>query len=70
MRAFEPLRAEQYGDAATKSYLEAFAQLEAVDPGAVTAFAAHVGRHREDQLAAFHLRRLLNGANGARIVME
>src|SRR5690242_558583 len=63
MRAFEPLRAEQYGDAATKSYLEAFAQLEAVDPGAVTAFAAHVGRHREDQLAAFHLRRLLNGAN-------
>jgi len=70
MRAFEPLRADQFGDAATKSYLEAFAQLEAVDPGALTAFAAHVGKHREDQLAAFHLRRLLNGANGSRIVME
>src|SRR6478672_2456661 len=36
MRAFEPLRADQFGDAATKSYLEAFAQLEAVDPGALT----------------------------------
>ncbi len=70
MRAFEPLGAEQYNDAATKSYLEAFAQLEAVDPGALTAFAAHVGKHRDDQLAAFHLRRLLNGASGSRIAME
>lgn len=70
MRAFEPMRLEKYNDAATKSYLKAFAQLEAVDPGALTAFAAHVGKHREDQLAAFHLRRLLNGATGSRIVME
>ena len=70
MRAFEPLGAEQYNDAATKSYPEAFAQLEAVDPGALTAFAAHVGKHRDDQLAAFHLRRLLNGASGSRIAME
>jgi adenylate cyclase len=70
MRAFEPLRDEKYGDAATKSYLDAFSQLEKDDPGAIAAFAAHVGKYREDQLAAFHLRRLLNGATGTRIAMD
>jgi adenylate cyclase len=70
MRAFEPLRAEKYKDAATKSYLGAFSQLEAADPGAIAAFAAHVGKYRDDQLAAFHLRRLLNGATGTRIAMD
>ena len=54
----------------TKSYLEAFAKLEAGDPGAMGAFAAHVGRHADDQLASFHLKRLLNGATGTRIVMD
>jgi hypothetical protein len=34
----------QYEDPATKSYLEALAKLEAGDPGAMAAFAAHVGR--------------------------
>jgi adenylate cyclase len=70
MRAFEPLREEQYKNAATKSYLSAFSKLENNDPGAIAAFAAHVGKHREDQLASFHLRRLLNGATGVRIAME
>jgi hypothetical protein len=42
-----------YEDPATKSYLEAFAKLEAGDPGAMAAFAAHVGRHADDQLASF-----------------
>ena len=70
MRAFEPLREEQYKNAATKSYLSAFSKLENDDPGAIAAFAAHVGKHREDQLASFHLRRLLNGATGVRIAME
>jgi len=70
MRAFEPLRDEKYRAAATKSYLDAFSQLEKDDPGAIAAFAAHVGKHREDQLAAFHLRRLLNGATGTRIAMD
>jgi len=70
MRAFEPLRNEKYKDAATKSYLDAFSLLEKDDPGAIPAFAAHVGKHREDQLAAFHLRRLLNGATGTRIAMD
>ena len=70
LRAFEPLRREQYENPATKSYLEAFAKLEAGDPGAMAAFAAHVGKHADDQLASFHLKRLLNGATGTRIVMD
>ena len=70
LRVFEPLRAEQYKDSSTKSYLEAFAKLEAGDPGAVAAFAAHVGKHPDDQLASFHLKRLLNGATGTRIAMD
>src|SRR4029077_12208970 len=67
LRAVEPLRSEQYGDLATHSYLTAFAKLEAVDPAAMAVFAAHVGKHADDQLASFHLKRLLNGATGTRI---
>ena len=70
MRAFEPLTGEQYQNAATKSYLDAFAKLEAGDPGAIAAFAAHIGKVADDQLASFHLKRLLNGATGTRIVMD
>ena len=70
LRAFEPLRVEQYQDPSTKSYLEAFAKLEAGDAGAIAAFAAHVGKHADDQLASFHLKRLLNGASGTRIAMD
>ena len=70
LRAFEPLTRERYENPATKSYLEAFAKLEASDPRAMAAFAAHVGKHAYDQLANFHLKRLLNGATGTRIVMD
>ena len=70
LRAFEPLRVEQFGDPATQSYLDAFAKLEAGEPGAMAAFAAHVGKHADDQLASFHLKRLLNGATGTRIAMD
>jgi adenylate cyclase len=70
MRAFEPLTIEIYNNNATKSYLEAFGRLEANDPGAIAAFASHVGNQTEDQLASFHLKRLLNGATGTRIIME
>jgi adenylate cyclase len=70
IRAFEPMRPGQYADPATKSYLDAFALLEAGDPGAVAAFAAHVGKQPKDRLASFHLKRLLNGATGTRIAME
>ena len=70
LRVFEPLRLEQFEDPATNSYLGAFAKLEAGDPGAIAVFAAHVGKRAEDQLASFHLRRLLNGGTGTRIAMD
>jgi adenylate cyclase len=70
LRAFEPLRLEQYQDADVETYLAAFAKLEAGDPAAIAAFAAHVGKRADDQLASFHLKRLLNGATGTRIAMD
>jgi adenylate cyclase len=70
LRAFEPLSVEQYENPATKAYGEAFAKLEANDPNAMAAFASHVGKQPQDQLASFHLKRLLNGATGVRIAME
>ena len=41
LRAFEPVSGEQYENEAMNSYLEAFAKLEANDPSALAAFAAH-----------------------------
>jgi adenylate cyclase len=70
LRAFEPLGLAQYNEPATKSYLDAFAKLEASDPDAIAAFAAHVGKLPKDRLASFHLKRLLNGATGTRIRMD
>jgi len=70
LRVFEPLSRERSEAPATKSYCDAFALLEANDPAALAAFAAHVGTNPGDQLASFHLKRLLNGAAGTRIVME
>ena len=70
LRAFEPLRPEQWDDASTEDYIAAFAKLEAGDPGAVSAFAAQIGRRRDDPLTSFHLKRLLNGAAGTRIEMD
>ncbi len=70
LRVFEPLRPEQAGDPGTASYFNAFAKLKACDPDALAAFAAHVGKQPTDQLASFHLKRLLNGNTGVRIVMD
>jgi adenylate cyclase len=70
LRAFEPVRNDEFSTAATTSYLDAFAKLEAGDSGALAAFAAHVGKDPQDQLASFHLKRLLNGATGTRIEMD
>jgi len=70
LRAYEPLTEAQYQAPATKAYLEAFAKLESGDPGAMAAFASYVGSQPQDQLAGFHLKRLLNGAKGIRIAME
>lgn len=70
LRAFEPMRAEAFASASTSRYIDAFAKLEAGDPAAMAAFAAHVGDQPQDQLASFHLKRLLNGQTGTRIVMD
>jgi adenylate cyclase len=70
LRALEPLRDEQFRSPTTSSYLDAFSKLEKGDPGAMAAFAAHVGKQPGDPLASFHLKRLLNGQAGTQIVME
>jgi adenylate cyclase len=70
LRAFEPLAESSFNSDATAQYSVAFAKLEAGDAGAMPAFAALVGLHAGDALAGFHLRRLLNGAKGARVQLE
>jgi adenylate cyclase len=70
LRVFEPLRPEQADDPATASYLDAFGKLKARDPAAMAAFAAHVGKQPRDQLASFHLKRLLNGETDVQIAMD
>lgn len=67
IRAFEPLKADQYDSPGTRSYLEAIKLLEANDKRAIAAFATHVGTWSDDRLASFHLKRVLNGATGTRI---
>jgi adenylate cyclase len=70
LRAFEPLSKEQSSSSAASSYLDAFGKLQSGDPTAMAAFAGHVGKQPNDQLASFHLRRLLNGHTGSRIMMD
>lgn len=70
MRVFEPLTPEQHQHPATESYQKSFDLLESSDPGAIAAFAAHIGKYPEDRLGSFHLKRLLNGAKGIQIVMQ
>jgi adenylate cyclase len=69
IRALEPLTPVDYADPATALYLEAFVKLEGGNAGAIAAFAALVGSRPSDQLASFHLKRLLNGATGATIAL-
>jgi adenylate cyclase len=70
LRAFEPLSAKAYDGQANQAYLSAFGKLEAGDTTAMPAFAALLGLHGDDQLVSFHLKRLLNGASGIRIMLE
>ena len=69
MRVFEPLRPKERKSRHALAYADAFAKLEARDPGALAAFAALVGESPADALAQYHLRRLLNGGTGTRIEM-
>jgi adenylate cyclase len=70
LRAFEPLSRQAYDDPATEAYLVAFGKLEAGDATAMPAFAALLGLRSDDQLVSFHLKRLLNGATGVRIMLD
>jgi len=70
LRTYEPLREEAFAAPETAQYAEAFAKLESGDAGAMPAFAALVGRHADDPLAGFHLKRLLNGAKGVRMQLD
>ena len=70
LRAFEPLSPEEHEAPATRAYLDAFGKLEAGDPSALPAFAALLGLRGDDQLVSFHLKRLLNGATGVRIMLD
>jgi adenylate cyclase len=70
LRAFEPLSSEEFQSETTRAYLKAFGKLEAGDPSALAAFAALLGLRGDDQLVSFHLKRLLNGATGGRIVLD
>lgn len=57
-------------DSTTTAYLDAFRKLEAGDRSAMPAFATLVGPHSSEQLAEFHLKRLLNGATGSIIDLD
>src|SRR5215467_2145845 len=70
IRAYEPFQVERCNEPVAESYQKAFALLEATDPCAMAAFAAHVGNYPTDQLASFHLKRLLSGTCGAKIVLD
>ena len=70
LRAFEPLAPEKHAAPTTRAYLDAFRKLEAGDPSALSAFAALLGLCGGDQLVSFHLKRLLNGATGVRIMLD
>jgi adenylate cyclase len=70
IRAFEPFQVGRCNEPIAESYQKAFALLEAADPSAMAVFAAHVGKYPTDQLASFHLKRLLSGTCGAKIVLD
>jgi adenylate cyclase len=69
IRAFEPFQVGRCNEPVA-SYRKAFALLEAADPCAMASFAAHVGSYPTDRLASFHLKRLLSGTYGAKIVLD
>jgi len=70
LRAYELLGPDGTETPEIRGYLNAFSMLEKGDLGAISAFAAEVGKCPDDRLASFHLKRLLNGLTGARIDMD
>jgi adenylate cyclase len=70
IRAFEPFQAGRCNEPVAESYQKAYALLEAADPCAMATFAAHVANYPTDQLASFHLKRLLGGTCGTKVVLD
>ncbi|NIV76044.1 MAG: adenylate/guanylate cyclase domain-containing protein, partial [Gammaproteobacteria bacterium] len=70
IEVFQPLAPDEVESPATQAYREAFAKLAAEEPEAKQSFAALVGQYGDDPLANFHLKRLLAGDTGCRIVFE
>ena len=70
VKLYEPMSGELAESSATRDYIEAFEKLESGEPAASQAFAAYVGVHGEDPFATFHLKRLLAGETGIRIVLR
>jgi len=68
--AYEPLTPDRLTDARTAAYLDAYARAAAVDPLALSSFAALLGQDSADGLVSFHLKRLLAGANGVTVALE
>ena len=66
---FEPIDPDHDSASRTDDYLAAYRLMQARDPGANQAFAAYVGKHGEDPLAMFHLKRLLQGESGDNVVL-
>ena len=67
IKVFEPLATATLEGPAVKSYLRAFALLEANNPKAVTAFADAASRFPHDPLIAFHHKRLQRGESSATV---
>lgn len=67
LRAYEPLTEAAYEDALLAQYQDAYTKLDAGEAGALPAFAALVGLRPDDGVAAYHLKRLLNGSSGSRV---
>jgi len=68
--AHEPLTEIRHTHELTIAYREAYARAEAIDPTALSAFAALLGRDSGDGLVSFHLKRLLAGATGISVALE
>jgi len=66
---FEPIDRDHNSASRINDYLAAYTLMQERDPGANQAFAAYVGKHGEDPLAMFHLKRLLEGESGDNVVL-
>ncbi|MBF0311419.1 MAG: adenylate/guanylate cyclase domain-containing protein [Magnetococcales bacterium] len=67
---FEPRTAEEMAGEQMQAYMAAFGMLEREEEGALAAFEALVEKYPQDNLSAFHCKRLKEGHKGKQVVME